>query len=292
MRVLIGGGSGFIGTAIKRQLLNKGHDVTVLSRTPGSGKMTWSELKATGLPACSAVISLSGENVLNPMKRWNDQFKLEVLQSRVAYTKTLANAIQQATKKPEVFATMSGVGYYPTSLHAEYTEDSHVDDSNYLTELCKQWEESGQTAESTRHVVIRTGVVLGKHGGAMKQMIWPFWFGVGGKIGSGKQYFPWIHIDDIAGVFVHAVESGSVEGILNGVAPNTVTNLQFTQALASAMWRPAILPVPSFVVNLIYGRERGQMLLEGQKAVPKRTLESGYQFKYPDIQSALEDILK
>ncbi|XP_070574776.1 epimerase family protein SDR39U1-like [Ptychodera flava] len=291
MRVLIGGGSGFIGSAVSRLLRSKGHDVLVVSRTTGQGKITWAELKDRGLPECSAVVSLSGENVLNPLKRWTDSFKTEVQNSRIETTRALADAINKTQEKPKVFVTMSGVGFYKPSLEAEYTEDSPGGDADFFAKLCQQWEDAGRQAKDVRHVIVRTGVVLGKDGGAMQQMIWPFWFGVGGKIGSGRQYFPWIHISDIAGIFVHALESEDVVGVLNGVAPGTVTNSGFTKALGSALWRPTVFPLPGFVVNTMFGSERGVMLLDGQKVIPKRTLESGYQFEYPDIDAAMKNIV-
>lgn len=131
-----------------------------------------------------------------------------------------------------------------------------------------------------------SGVVLGRSGGIISQIYWPFYFGVGGRIASGKQFFPWIHIEDIAGLFAHGIQSEKVYGVLNGVAPQTVTNIEFTKALARAMWRPALFTQPSFVLKLAFGDERASMMIEGQKVVPQRTLETGYQFKYPTIKDA------
>ncbi len=135
-------------------------------------------------------------------------------------------------------------------------------------------------------------MVLGRDGGLIKNMYLPFYLGVGGPIGNGNQWFPWIHVEDIAGVYCHAIENENVKGVLNGVAPQTVTNGEFAKALAGAMWRPAIIPVPSFVMNLVFGEERGKATTSGQKVIPKRTLESGYQFVYQDIKSACTQIVK
>ncbi|XP_078500955.1 epimerase family protein SDR39U1-like [Lissotriton helveticus] len=137
----------------------------------------------------------------------------------------------------------------------------------------------------------RKGVILGNDGGAISQMIWPFRFGLGGPIGSGCQYFPWIHVADMAGVITYAMETEAVHGVLNGVAPSTATNAEFTQCFASALSRPACIPLPEFVVNAIFGTERGVMLLKGQKVIPKRTLAIGYKFSFPDLSSALKDIV-
>ena len=134
------------------------------------------------------------------------------------------------------------------------------------------------------------GLVLGRDGGAIQQMIWPFRLGVGGIIGSGSQYFPWIHIDDMAGIFVHAIENSDTPAVLNGVAPEPITNKEFTKAFASALWRPAIFPAPAFAIKAVFGSERAVMVLEGQKVIPQRTLESGYEYKYPAIEEAVNNI--
>ncbi|XP_030831872.1 epimerase family protein SDR39U1 [Strongylocentrotus purpuratus] len=295
MIVLIGGGTGFIGTALRKQLEVKGHKALLVSRSPGKDRVTWDEVKNNGLPQCDAVVNLTGENILNPAKRWTEDFKQVVWKSRVETTATLAEAISKASSPPSVFVGMSGVGYYPSSATAEYTEESMVEDQDYLGRLCVEWERSmgpvDGKEDGVRRAVVRTAVVLGKTGGAMSQMKWPFYFGVGGIIGSGQQYFPWIHIDDIAGIFVHAIENESISGVLNGIAPNPVTNHGFTKALGAAMWRPTLFPLPGFVVKGIFGDERAVMLLEGQKVLPKRTLESGFNFRYPDINSALKEVV-
>ena len=135
-----------------------------------------------------------------------------------------------------------------------------------------------------------SGVVLGRDGGMIQQIYWPFFFGTGGPISSGRQWFPWIHVADIAGLVTHAIINDNVSGVLNGVAPQTCTNGEFTKAFASAMWRPALIPVPAFVMNTVYGPERGKIILEGQKVIPKRTLETGYKFAFPDLTSACKDV--
>ncbi|XP_038077539.1 epimerase family protein SDR39U1-like [Patiria miniata] len=293
MFVLLGGGSGFVGTAIRRLLLQRGHSVQLVSRSAGKDKITWNQLRKEGLPECDAVVSLSGENILNPLRRWTESFKQEVTDSRVKTTAALAKAIADASKPPKVFVSTSGVGYYTPSLTAEYTEDSPGGDSDFLARLCTEWENSAKLPDSHSHVrqvIIRTGVVLGRDGGAIQQMIWPFWLGVGGIMGSGNQYFPWIHIDDIAGIFVHAIESPNCPPVLNGTAPTPVTNREFTKAFGSALCRPTVLPAPGFAINWAFGAERAVMLLEGQKVLPKRTLESGYEFQYPTIEQALKNV--
>lgn len=294
MRVLVGGGTGFIGRALVEALKRKGHEVTIISRSQAPGKITWSEIAKLSLPECEAVVNLAGENILNPLKRWNEGFLQTLRDSRIETTKTLAKKISEASNPPKVFVSSSAVGYYPPSDTAEYTEDSPPSSADALTTLCADWEKSAKLPDGckTRLVTLRIGVVLGRGGGVIQQTIWPFWFGLGGVLGSGKQYFPWIHVDDMTGIIFHALENDHVTGVLNAVAPQVVTNESYTKEYAGALWRPAILPTPSFAVNFIFGQDRGKILLEGQKVIPKRTLEMGYKFQYPELKQALAEIVK
>lgn len=294
MRVLVGGGTGFIGRALVEALKRKGHEVTIISRSQAPGKITWSEIAKLPLPECEAVVNLAGENILNPLKRWNEGFLQTLRDSRIETTKTLAKKISEASNPPKVFVSSSAVGYYPPSDTAEYTEDSPRSSADALTTLCADWEKSAKLPDGckTRLVTLRIGVVLGRGGGVIQQTIWPFWFGLGGVLGSGKQYFPWIHVDDMTGIIFHALENDHVTGVLNAVAPQVVTNESYTKEYAGALWRPAILPTPSFAVNFIFGQDRGKILLEGQKVIPKRTLEMGYKFQYPELKQALAEIVK
>lgn len=294
MRVLVGGGTGFIGRALVEALKRKGHEVTIISRSQAPGKITWSEIAKLPLPECEAVVNLAGENILNPLKRWNEGFLQTLRDSRIETTKTLAKKISEASNPPKVFVSSSAVGYYPPSDTTEYTEDSPPSSADALTTLCADWEKSAKLPDGckTRLVTLRIGVVLGRGGGVIQQTIWPFWFGLGGVLGSGKQYFPWIHVDDMTGIIFHALENDHVTGVLNAVAPQVVTNESYTKEYAGALWRPAILPTPSFAINFIFGQDRGKILLEGQKVIPKRTLEMGYKFQYPELKQALAEIVK
>lgn len=294
MRVLVGGGTGFIGRALVEALKRKGHEVTIISRTQAPGKITWSEISKSPLPECEAVVNLAGENILNPLKRWNEGFLQKLRDSRIETTKTLARKISEASNPPKVFVSSSAVGYYPPSDTKEYTEDSPPSSADALTTLCADWENSAKLPDGcdTRLVTLRIGVVLGRGGGVIQQTIWPFWLGLGGILGSGKQYFPWIHLDDMTGIIFHALENDHVTSVLNAVAPQVVTNESYTKEYAGALWRPAILPTPSFAINFIFGQDRGKILLEGQKVIPKRTLEMGYKFHYPELKHALAEIVK
>jgi len=281
-------------------LKTRGHEVVLISRSPAMkstehkemDRITWAEIKQDGLPNDThAVINLAGELLMNPLRRWDSSFKKDLWDSRINTNTTLVNAIKAAEQKPEVFISSSAVGYYPPSTTAEYTEDSVGGEGNDLADLCKDWEASAQlpTDSPTRLVTVRIGLVLGREGGVIRNMILPFWLGVGGRIASGEQWFPWVHVEDVAGIITHAVENPHVKGVLNATAPDYITNSQFTKSFGGAMWRPTIFPVPGFVINLVFGKERGQAMIEGQKVIPQRTLESGYEFVYPDIDSASKE---
>ncbi|EFX83469.1 hypothetical protein DAPPUDRAFT_301869 [Daphnia pulex] len=290
--VVIGGGSGFIGTALSSLLRHCGYDVVIVSRVPGAFSTTWSDLERHGLPKnTTAVISLAGQNILDFKRRWNPGFQQTVRASRINTSHSLAMAIQRAEIKPSVFVSTSGVGYYPPHPSKEYTEYSAGGKGDYFAELCTDWESVAKLPAEVgvRQVTIRSGVVLGRRGGMIAQLYLPFFFGMGGPVGSGQQYLPWIHLHDIARLFLHAVENEQVEGVLNGVSPNLITSKEFARAFGASLWRPAVIPLPEFVCNILLGPERARMLTEGQKVIPKRTLDSGFVYKFPDIRSACQE---
>ncbi|XP_062451716.1 epimerase family protein SDR39U1 [Rhea pennata] len=294
MRVLVGGGTGFVGRALTQLLHIRGHEVTHVSRQAGKDRISWEELSRSGLPPCDAVVNLAGENVLNPFRRWDDAFCREIISSRVETTKTLAKAIAGADQPPCAWILITGVGYYRPSPTAEYTEDSPGGDFDFFSRLVSTWEAAALIPGSpARGVVVRSGVVLGRNGGAISRMLWPFRLGLGGPLGSGLQPFPWIHIRDLSGIVCHALESECLQGVFNGVSPSSpaTSNGTFAKELGAALGRPALLPVPAWAVRAVFGAERAIMLLEGQKVVPKRTLESGYHFVFPDLSAALKDIV-
>ncbi|XP_076173473.1 epimerase family protein SDR39U1 isoform X1 [Ptiloglossa arizonensis] len=289
--VVIGGGTGFIGSQIIKSLSNKGISCTCISRVPGPNRMSWHDLECNGLPEnTTAVINVAGQNVLDPKQRWSEGFKQSVINSRVKTTKLLAKAI--VNTKASIFATISGVAYYkPNAM--EYTEESKCEKYDFLSELCHKWEAAAQLPQDSaiRQVTIRSGVVLGKNGGMIKQIYLPFFIGLGGPIGNGNQYMPWIHITDLVNMFLLSLKNENIQGVLNGVAPQIVTNKEFTKVFASTMQRPAFIPVPSIVLNILLNKERAAIMLEGQKVIPKRVRELGFQYQYPDIKSACAEIL-
>uniref|UniRef100_A0A8C8RZ34 Short chain dehydrogenase/reductase family 39U member 1 n=1 Tax=Pelusios castaneus TaxID=367368 RepID=A0A8C8RZ34_9SAUR len=294
MRVLVGGGTGFVGKALGQLLRSRGHEVTCVSRRQGPDRISWDELSSFGLPPCDAAVNLAGENVLNPLRRWDEAFRKVVVASRVETTKTLAKAIAEAEQPPRVWVLITGVGYYRPSPTAEYTEESPGGDFDFLSRLVSAWEAVAKIpGDVTRQVVVRSGVVLGKDGGAISQMLWPFRLGLGGPVSTGQQPFPWIHVRDAAGLICHVLETEGISGVLNGVSPTSpaTSNADFARELGLALGRPALLPLPSWVVQGILGAERAVMLLEGQRVLPTRTLASGYHFMYPDLPSALKEIV-
>ncbi|GFY51191.1 hypothetical protein TNIN_406901 [Trichonephila inaurata madagascariensis] len=201
---------------------------------------------------------------------WTPGFQQNVYASRINTTQMLVNEIQKMNEPPKVFGVISGVGYYKPSETETYTEES-VGGGNhdFFTKLAADWEEASTLPPTSRvrRFIVRSGVVIGRSGGMINQLYLPFYFGLGGPIGSGNQPMPWIHIEDIAGIFVHGIQSENVHGVLNGVSPQIITNKEFTKALARAMWRPAFFPLPAFVLKLAFGDERASMMLEGQKVV-------------------------
>jgi len=258
---------------------------------PGPKRMTWHDLSQTGIPqGTTAVINLAGQNVLDMKRRWTPGFKQNVWNSRVKTTKALADAIIKAHVKPHAFVTISGIGMYEPSNNTVYSEDSPGKEYDFLSKLCAEWEKAAVLPASAqcRQVTIRSGVVLGRDGGMIKQIYLPFYFGLGGPVGSGDQYMPWIHVNDMAKLILFAVESPGLKGILNGVAPQTITNREFANAFAAALWRPAFFPLPTSILNLVLNEERAKMITEGQRVVPKRTQSLGFKFVYPDIVAACQ----
>ncbi|XP_051157391.1 epimerase family protein SDR39U1 [Leptopilina boulardi] len=287
--VVIGGGTGWIGSCLVSALQSQGVKTTIISRMPGPSRISWHDLEKKGLPEdVSDVINVAGQNILDFTQKWTPGYKQNVCNSRIETTKALAKAVISTNVKS--FITISGVAYYPTN-EKEYNEEDKCDPYDFLSKLCHSWEAAAKLPEDckTRNVIIRSGVVLGRTGGMIQQMIFPFFFCVGGIMGSGKQYMPWIHIQDLVSLFQHAIDNENINGILNGVAPQIITNQEFTKEFSSALGVPAFIPLPSMAVNLLFGQERAKIVLEGQKVIPKRVLESKFKYKFPDIQSACKN---
>ncbi len=272
MRVTITGASGLIGTKLADALKQRGDEVIPVSLRDPDAKIEIGDV----------VVHLAGENVA---QKWTDEARKRIRDSRVDGTRRLVTAINEAPVKPRALISSSAVGYYGKHGDERITEDSPPGD-DFLAEVCVAWEAEAQKAE-TRVVRVRTGVVLDKNGGALSKMLTPFKLGVGGPVASGKQYMPWIHLDDVVGIYLAAIDGEHWTGPVNGTAPEPVTNKEFSRALGRALHRPAIAPIPAFAIRTLYG-DMAEIVTEGQRAVPKRTLELGYTFKYTDLDEALK----
>jgi uncharacterized protein (TIGR01777 family) len=300
MRVLINGATGLIGTSLCRSLSSDDHQIVALSRTSGKaarlrGVETHQWDPQTGPPPSAtfdgidAVVNLAGEPL--DAHRWTDQQKKRIRDSRILTTRNLVEGLRSADRKPSVFVSGSAVGFYGDRGNEELDEASAAG-SGFISEVCQDWEREALHAAKLgiRVVQVRTGVVLSADGGALKKMLTPFKLGLGGRLGSGKQWFPWIHIEDIAGIFRHSIITSSFAGPINAVAPEAVTNAELTRQLAHALHRPAFMPVPETALRALMG-EMAEVLFASQRVVPKAALASGYQFRYPQLVPALADLL-
>jgi len=280
MRIVITGATGFIGTHLTSALREAGHEIVTLGRNHSQSDA------AQAFEGAGAVVHLAGEPVA---QRWSPEVKQRIRDSRVLGTEKLIQGLSITRSRPPAFICGSAVGYYGDRGDEILTESS-APGTGFLPDVCREWEEKADLAASLgmRVATVRTGIVLGPDGGALKQMLTPFKAGVGGRLGSGRQWMPWIHIDDIAGIFRHAIEA-PVTGPLNGCSPNPVTNADFTAALGRALHRPTVMPVPKFALSLLFG-EMAEVLLGGQRVLPKATQESGYKFQYPNLPEALTQL--
>ena len=242
------------------------------------------------IAGCQAVVNLAGANVFD--RRWNDDFKRLLRESRVLTTQNIVQAIEKASPRPRVLVNGSAIGFYGFTGDELLTEDSPAGTADYLSQLTPLWEEAAQAAAAfgTRVVLLRTGVVLDKAGGALKQMMTPFTFFIGGPVGSGRQWVSWIHHADEVGLILFAIDEPRVLGPLNATAPEPVTNKQLAKALGKAMHRPSFAPVPGFALKLRFG-EVANIVLKGQRVLPKKAQELGYRFQFPTIDLALADIV-
>ena len=299
MNVVLTGATGLIGRRLVAALGSRGDVVTVLSRSPGkagfgSGVTVagWDPLTGPApaeiLSAADAVVHLAGEPVA---QRWNDKVKASILESREVGTRNLVAGIAAADPRPRVLVSSSAVGYYGKHGDERVDETTAAGD-DFLARVCVAWEREALAATDLglRVVCVRTGVVLDKTGGALKTMLPPFKAGVGGPVAGGRQFMPWIHVDDVVGIYLRAIEEQSWSGPFNASAPEPVTNRDFSKALGRALHRPAVAPVPALALRLLYG-DMAEIVTEGQRAVPAAALAHGYAFAHPDLDAALSDAL-
>ncbi|MFQ6023275.1 MAG: TIGR01777 family oxidoreductase [Acidiferrobacterales bacterium] len=297
MKILVTGGTGFIGSALFRRLRADDHSVTVLTRDRQrvrqhlSGRViaieSMDELTEKNAP--EVIVNLAGLSLGSG--RWTDDLKQTFVSSRVDVTRQLVAYISRTRRRPRVLISGSAVGYYGARGDEELDEDSAPGDE-YQANLCKAWEAEALKAEDlgVRVCRLRSGVVLGKGGGALSSLLPPFRLGLGGHVGSGKQWMSWIHIDDLVSIIMHLMINESLKGAFNCTAPNPETNLDFARKLGAALRRPVFTWAPGWVVRSLVG-EMAHLYLTGQKVLPKKVLESGYRFKYPDLSMALAEVL-
>jgi hypothetical protein len=292
-RVLISGASGLIGSAVVPALEADGYDVTrLVRRSAGSAnELPWDpmhEISPALVSGFDAVVHLSGENVAG---RWTAAKKRRIRESRVVSTRNLAWAIAKAERPPRTFICASAIGYYGNRGDDILTEDS-APGVGFLPDVCREWEAAAHIGiAGVRLVNLRFGIVLSKHGGALKEMLRPFRLGLGGKIGSGRQWWSWIHIDDAVSAVMHTIQAEGLRDAVNMVAPNPVTNAEFTRELASVAKRPAVFAVPAFAAKLAFGEFAKEGMLSSARVVPKKLGENGLQFRYTELRPALQELL-
>ena len=299
MRILITGARGSIGKALRPTLEAKGWDLLLASRRESKDErhVQWNpdtgfaDADLAKLEGLDAVVHLAGESVSG--LRWTDEKKKAIRDSRVFGTRSLIETFDRLERKPKAFISGSAIGFYGDRGSDEMTESSPAG-KTYLAEVCREWEAESRRAEDLgiRTVLLRTGIVLSKDGGALGTMLTPFKLGVGGVVGSGKQWMSWISLDDVVGIINFALENESVRGAINVVAPNPVTNEEFTKTLGSVLYRPTFLPLPEFAVHMVFGEMGDALLLDSTRVLPKRMLDAGYKFEFPQLRGALEHAVK
>jgi len=305
MKVAIAGGSGFVGSRLVERLHQKGNSVLLLTRNTAFAQKvfpsqafpnveiiaytpTVSGSWQDAIAGCDGVVNLAGEPIAE--ERWTPEHKQQILNSRQLGTQKIVEAIANANPKPGVLVNASAIGYYGTSETATFDETSESG-NDFLSEVCLAWEGEANKVKNAgvRLVILRFGIVLGM-GGALGKMITPFKLFAGGPIGSGRQWFSWIHLDDLVNLILQALTKTQMEGVYNATAPNPVRMADLSQTMGQVMHRPSWLPVPAFALEVLLG-DGAKVVLEGQQVLPRRTVESGFEYQYPNLPAALREIL-
>jgi uncharacterized protein (TIGR01777 family) len=296
MKVAISGVTGLIGEPLRKSFAADGFEVLALTRQramPPLRTITWDIQKgrfdASALEGIDVVVHLAGEPVA---QRWTDRSKQAIRDSRVKGTRLLVEGLKSLSKRPRVLVSASAVGFYGDGGDRELDESSPAG-AGFLADVCQEWEHAAMDALGLgiRAAVIRIGIVLTTRGGALGKMLLPFKLGLGGPVGRGTQWMPWIHIDDLVAAFRHVVSNEDIVGAVNATTPNPVTNAEFSRALGKALHRPAVLPAPAFALKLVLG-QMSEIVLDGQRALPTKLVQSGFEFRHTEIEEALGDVLK
>ena len=305
MKIAITGATGLVGTRLVELLQAQGHQIVALTRSRAKAQKIFSTSSypnveiveytplesgvwQDSISGCDGVVNLAGEAI---SERWTAQHKKSILESREIGTSKIVEAIAKAADKPKVLVSGSAIGYYGTSETAAFDENSATG-TDFLAEVCQKWEASAKAVEQygVRLVIPRIGIVLANGGGALGKMLAPFQMGAGGPIGNGKQWFSWIHRDDLVNLIIQALTREDLAGVYNATAPNPVKMGQFCQTLGEVLNRPSWLPVPEFVLELLLG-DGAVVVLEGQQVLPKKTLAANIEYQYPEVKSALQEIV-
>lgn len=295
MHILINGGTGFIGSRLSNYFIGLGFNVSILTRNihkigaPKSATLIDKLDSKKG--NYDVIINLAGEPLNG--KRWNDEVKQNLYESRIKSTEKIVTYIEGCDVKPKVLITGSAIGFYGSSLSEKFTEDTTPADHSFTQKMCADWELAGMKASEygVRVCVIRTGIVLDQHHGALTEMLPPFRLGLGAQLGDGDQWMSWIHINDVVGAVGFLMNNPDLSGPFNLAAPNAVTNAQFTKQVAKVVKKPSFLKLPPFMVRFLFGEMADALLLKGQRVVPHNLVKAGYQFQFPTLGTALNDVL-
>ncbi|MEO1396343.1 MAG: TIGR01777 family oxidoreductase [Cyanobacteria bacterium J06634_5] len=306
MKIAVTGATGFVGTRLVERLIEEGHDARIFTRSVEKARRVFGASKfkqsvefvaytptesgdwQKDVSGCDGVVNLAGEPI---SERWSAERKKRILNSRKLGTEKLVEAISHAEQKPAVLVSSSAIGFYGTSESAEFFETSEPIENDFLSQVCQDWEAAANQAKDAgvRVAIVRTGIVLGD-GGAVAKMLPPFKLYAGGPIGSGQQWFSWIHIDDLVNLFIKALVDSSMQGVYNGTAPNPLRMKDFCQTLGDVIDRPSWLPVPDFAIEALLG-DGAVVVLKGQKVLPERTQASGFTYEYDEAKAAIQNIV-
>ncbi|AJY73770.1 TIGR01777 family oxidoreductase [Paenibacillus beijingensis] len=300
MKIAVAGGTGFVGKALVSALTDRGDEVWVISRkeqrqseaAAAVRRITWEQLESDPLllKGIDGIVNLAGETI---NQRWTDGAKQRILHSRLTAAQRLARMADALPEPPQVLVNASATALYGNSLSETFDEDSPVSDGDgdFLSSVVRQWEQAAMSIRARRSVLLRVGIVVGMNGGALPQMLLPFRLFAGGPVGSGKQWMSWIHLDDMVRLLLFSLDNSSISGPVNATSPDPVRNEDFGRAIAASLGKPFWLPVPAFMLKLLFG-ELAVLLLEGQRAVPKKALAAGFTYRYGTIQAAMDHLLR